>query len=108
MNNVVRYLRAGHRKPKPNWISQIEGRFDRALASIIKQIGPALPAKVSCIMPSGGIRDITINRLLPMSRVDHHSERVPMASSCRGRITVYRRPHTHLLQATEASTSIRE
>ncbi|MGW8278805.1 hypothetical protein ACWGK7_04845 [Sphingomonas aurantiaca] len=75
---------------------------------MIKQIGPALPPKVSCIMPAGGIRDNTINRLLPMSSVDHHSGRVPMASSCRGRITVYRRPHKHLLQAPETSTSIRE
>lgn len=35
--------------------------------------------RVRCVIPSGGIRDNTINRLLLMSSVDQYAERVPMA-----------------------------
>lgn len=84
MRSVARYLdKTVKAAPKPNWESQIPGRFSTAHAALQgelqRTVAPALPAKVQCIMPSGGIRDNTINRLLLMSSVDHYSERVPMA-----------------------------
>lgn len=84
MRDVVRYLSTAERAaPKPNWESQLPRRFATAHAALQKELmrtsAAALPAKVLCIMPSGGIRDNTVNRLLLMSSIDNYSERVPMA-----------------------------
>lgn len=84
MRGVARYLDTSARTgPKPNWESQLPRRFataHAALQTVLAGSGsPALPANLQCIMPSGGLRDNTVNRLLLMSSVDHYSDRVPMA-----------------------------
>lgn len=84
MRDIECYLiRRGRAAPKPNWESQLPKRFATTHAALQEELrragAPALAAKVHCIMPSGGIRDNTVNRLLLMSSVDQYSERVPMA-----------------------------
>lgn len=84
MRDVVRYLsRTGRTMPKPNWESQLPKRFAAAHGTLQKELtrtgASSLTAKVRCIIPSGGIRDNTINRLLLMSSVDHYADQVPMA-----------------------------
>lgn len=103
VHDIVRHLTAKDRKPKPNWASQLKGRFARAHAGMGAEIrkhgAPSLPARIECIAPSGGIRDNTINRLLLMSNVDHHADHVPMAFFIqRPDPTFYRRSHFEILR----------
>lgn len=84
MSDVFRYLTVTIDKgAKPNWESQLPRRFSVAHAGLQNLISkadpPALIAKMRCIMPSAGIRDNTINRLLLMSSVDHYLDNVPIA-----------------------------
>lgn len=84
IGDVFRYLTVTSKKGgKPNWESQLPRRFAAAHAGLQDLIGkaeaPALIAKVQCIIPSAGIRDNTINRLLLTSSVDHYLDAVPIA-----------------------------
>jgi hypothetical protein len=84
LHDALRYLATVKRTgAKPNWESQLPGRFARAYAAIERAIlktgTPTGSAKVKCIIPAKGIRDNTINRLLVTSSVDHYAESVPMA-----------------------------
>jgi hypothetical protein len=99
IQDVVRYLRTtGGAGPKPNWESQLPKRFAAAHGALQKVLAgtgaPSLIGRVRCIIPSGGIRDNTINRLLLMSSVEHYAERVPMALFIERRDpTTYPRDH---------------
>ncbi len=84
MRNVFKYLsNIGDRGPKPNFEAQLTARFARAHAlvqSAIKKARiPAKEARISCLFPSGGIQDHTVNRLLLMSSSESHLLSVPMA-----------------------------
>ncbi len=82
--DVFRYLsNLGDRGPKPNVEARLTARFARAhapaQATIAKADVPAKEARISCVFPSGGIQDNTVNRLLLMSSSERHLPSVPMA-----------------------------
>lgn len=84
LHGTFRYLTArGEGRKKPNWESQLPGRFANAHADMRKAIeatgAPAVSGMVQCLFPVGGVRDNTTDRLLLMTSVDHHLDRVPMA-----------------------------
>jgi hypothetical protein len=84
MRDVFKYLsKLGIRGPKPNWESQLAGRFARAhaplQAAVRKLHTPAKAARVSGFFPLSGIQDNTVNRLLLMSSSENHLASVPMA-----------------------------
>lgn len=71
------------RGPKPNFEASINAEFKRIHASTMraaKKSGAHLSeAQVSCLWPTGGIQDNTVNRLLLMSSSEHHLTSAPMA-----------------------------
>ncbi len=82
--DVFRYLsNLVDRGPKPNVEARLTARFARAhgpaQATIAKADVPAKEARISCVFPSGGIQDNTVNRLLLMSSSERHLPSVPMA-----------------------------
>lgn len=74
-------LRDGQRKP--NVEQSLTARFTRAhgptQAIIRKEVTDATVARVTCALPTGGLQDHTVNRLLLMSNSEHHLPAVPMA-----------------------------
>jgi hypothetical protein len=84
MRDVFKYLaNLGDRRPKPNFEAHLTARFARAhapaQATIEKARISAKKARISCVFPSGGIQDNTVNRLLLMSSSERHLPSVPMA-----------------------------
>lgn len=84
IRDVSKYLsNLGDRPPKPNREAQLNSRFVKvhapAQAAIKKSCIPVKKARISCVLPSGGIRDNTVNRLLLMSSSERHLPSVPMA-----------------------------
>jgi hypothetical protein len=82
--DIFKYLaRLSERGPKPNREAQLIGRFGKvhaaAQAAIKKARVPAKEARISCVFPSRGIQDNTVNRLLLMSSSEKHLPSVPMA-----------------------------
>ena len=82
--DIFKYLaRLGERGPKPNREAQLMGRFGKVhaatQAAIKKARVPAKEARISCVFPSRGIQDNTVNRLLLMSSSEKHLPTVPMA-----------------------------
>ena len=61
----------------------LTARFARAHGStqaiIRKEVTDVTVARVSCALPTNGIQDHTVNRLLLMSNSEHHLPAVPMA-----------------------------
>ena len=84
MRDAFKYLaNIGVRRPKPNFEAHLTARFARthapAQATIEKACISAKKARISCVFPSGGIQDNTVNRLLLMSSSERHLPNVPMA-----------------------------
>jgi hypothetical protein len=84
MRDIFKYLsNLSNRGPKPNREAQLTGRFAKAHAPVqtaIKKVRVlAKTARISCVFPSGGIQDNTVNRLLLMSSSESHLPNVPMA-----------------------------
>ena len=84
VRDIFKYLtRLGVRGPKPNREAQLISRFAKihapAQAAITKARVPAKEARISCVFPSRGIQDNTVNRLLLMSSSEKHLPSVPMA-----------------------------
>jgi hypothetical protein len=84
IRDIFKYLsNLSNREPKPNREAQLTGRFAKAHALVqtaIRKAGvPAKKAGISCVFPSGGIQDNTVNRLLLMSSSERHLPSVPMA-----------------------------
>jgi hypothetical protein len=82
--DIFKYLaRLSERGPKPNREAQLIGRFGKvhaaAQAAIKKARVPAKEARISCVFPSRGIQDNTVNRLLLMSSSEKHLPSVPIA-----------------------------
>lgn len=71
------------RGTKPNRESQLFGRFSRSHASAQRNLQKAgaimKQARITCVMPEGGIQDNTVNRLLLMSSSEEHLSNVPAA-----------------------------
>jgi hypothetical protein len=84
MRDIFKYLsNLSNRGPKPNREAQLTGRFAKAHATVQTAINKvrvlAKTARISCVFPSGGIQDNTVNRLLLMSSSESHLPNVPMA-----------------------------
>jgi hypothetical protein len=84
MRDIFKYLsNLSNRGRKPNREAQLTGRFGKAHAPVqtaIKKVRVlAKTARISCVFPSGGIQDNTVNRLLLMSSSESHLPNVPMA-----------------------------
>lgn len=84
MRKVFKYLSAVSAKgPKPNVEASLNAEFKRVQTSTVlavkKSESHLSEARVSCLWPSGGIQDNTVNRLLLMSSSEHHLASVPMA-----------------------------
>jgi hypothetical protein len=82
--DIFKYLaRLSERGPKPNREAQLISRFAKihgpAQAAIKKARIPAGEARISCVFPSSGIQDNSVNRLLLMSSSERHLPSVPMA-----------------------------
>ncbi|MGD9658027.1 MAG: hypothetical protein AB7U61_10395, partial [Methylocystis sp.] len=84
MRKVFKYLSVcSERIPKPNVEASLKAEFERVHTSTVpaaKKSGVQLSqARVSCLWPTGGIQDNSINRLLLMSSSEHHLASAPMA-----------------------------
>ncbi|TKT72587.1 DUF4238 domain-containing protein [Afipia massiliensis] len=84
VRDIFKYLsNLRERGPKPNREAQLTARFARAhqqFQSAIKKTRMATEeARISCVFPSDGIQDNTVNRLLLMSSSEMHLPSVPMA-----------------------------
>jgi hypothetical protein len=84
LRDIFKYLsNLEKRGVKPNREAQFVGRFGRVhtarQASLKKIGGPMKNGRVACVLPSDGIQDNTVNRLLLMSSSEHHLSKVPMA-----------------------------
>ena len=84
VRDIFKYLtRLAVRGPKPNREAQLSSRFAKihapAQAAITKAGVLAKEARISCIFPSRGIQDNSVNRLLLMSSSEKHLPSVPMA-----------------------------
>jgi hypothetical protein len=84
MQDTFKYLsNLGDRGPKPNREAQLTSRFAKAHAPVQTAIKkariPTKEARISCVFPSGGIQDNSVNRLLLMSSSERHLPSVPMA-----------------------------
>jgi len=84
IGDIFKYLsNLSDRGPKPNREAQLTSRFARAHAPVQTAIRktriPAKKARISCVFPSEGIQDNTVNRLLLMSSSERHLSSVPMA-----------------------------
>lgn len=89
MRKVFKYLLAFPKGgAKPNFEASLNAEFKRVHASTVqvtKKSGAQLSeARVSCLLPAGGIQDNTVNRLLLMSSSEHHLASVPMALFVKG------------------------
>ena len=89
LRKVFKYLSAFPRKgAKPNFEASLNAEFNRIHTSTVqvaKKSGAQLSeARVSCLLPAGGIQDNTVNRLLLMSSSEHHLASVPMALFVKG------------------------
>ncbi|HML92972.1 DUF4238 domain-containing protein [Methyloceanibacter sp.] len=92
MRDVFKYLsNLGDRGSKPNFEAHLTARFARAhapaRATIEKARLPTKDARISCLFPSGGIQDNTVNRLLLMSSSEWHLPSVPMSFFIEERVT---------------------
>lgn len=84
VRKIFKYLSGlSERGPKPNVEASINAEFKRVLVSTVpaaKKSGAQLSeARVSCLWPTDGIQDNTVNRLLLMSASEHHLASAPMA-----------------------------
>lgn len=84
MRKAFKYLSAFPTKgAKPNFEASLNAEFKRVHASTVQFAKKSgihfLEARVSCLWPTGGIQDNTVNRLLLMSSSEHHLASVPMA-----------------------------
>jgi hypothetical protein len=84
MRKIFRFLSAfPARGAKPNFEASLIAEFRRIHTSTVrvaKKSGAHLAeARVSCLWPTGGIQDNTVNRLLLMSSSEHHLASAPMA-----------------------------
>lgn len=84
IRDIFKYLsNLSDRGPKPNREAQLTSRFAKAHSPVQTAIKkariPAKEARISCVFPSGGIQDNTVNRLLLMSSSERHLPSVPMA-----------------------------
>lgn len=84
MRDVFRYLSdLGDRGAKPNREAHLNARFVKTHAPAQTAIEKARvlinQGRVSCVFPTGGIQDNTVNRLLLMSSSERHVPNVPMA-----------------------------
>lgn len=84
MRKVFKYLSALSAKgPKPNVEASLNAEFRRVQALTVpaaKKSGAHLSeTRISCLWPTGGIQDNTVNRLLLMSSSEHHLASAPMA-----------------------------
>ena len=84
LRGLVRYLlNLAERGAKPNWEAQLVGRFAKAHSEAQTKLQKldvrASEGRISCVFPSGGIQDNTVNRLLLMSSSEKHLWNVPMA-----------------------------
>lgn len=84
MKKVFKYLSGlSARGPKPNVEANLNAEFKRIHASTVpvaKKTGAHLSeARMTCLWPTGGIQDNTVNRLLLMSSSEYHLASAPMA-----------------------------
>lgn len=84
MRDMFNYLlRLEERGMKINREAQFAGRFKKihaaAQATLKKSGVESRRGRISCVMPSSGLQDNTINRLLLMSSSERHLSSVPMA-----------------------------
>jgi hypothetical protein len=91
IRDIFKYLsNLSDRGPKPNREAQLTSRFAKAHAPVQTAIKkariPAKEARISCVFPSGGIQDNTVNRLLLMSSSERHLPSVPMAFLLKGKL----------------------
>lgn len=91
IRDILKYLSSlSDRGPKPNREAQLTSRFAKAHAPVQTAIKkariPAKEARISCVFPSGGIQDNTVNRLLLMSSSERHLPSVPMAFFIKERV----------------------
>ena len=82
--DTFRYLSGlADRGRKLNWEAHIAARFARDHAAAQAKLRRAgisdNAARLSCVIPSTGIQDNTVNRLLLMSSSERHLPNVPMA-----------------------------
>jgi hypothetical protein len=79
------------RGSKPNREAQLNSRFAKTHAPIQTAIRRARvtmeKARISCVFPSGGIQDNTVNRLLLMSSSETHLPSIPMAFFIESQVT---------------------
>jgi len=77
--DIFKYLaKLSERGPKPNREAQLIGRYGKVHAAAQAAI-KTKEARISCVFPSRGIQDNTVNRLLLMSSSEKHLPSVPMA-----------------------------
>jgi hypothetical protein len=84
VRDIFKYLaKLDDRGPNPSREAQLISRFAKmhlpAQAAIKKARVPTKEARISCVFPSRGIQDNTVNRLLLMSSSESHLSSVPMA-----------------------------
>jgi hypothetical protein len=84
IGDIFKYLsNLSDRGSKPNREAHLTSRFTKVhapvQATIRKARIPVKKARISCLFPSGGIQDNTVNRLLLMSSSEGHLSSVPMA-----------------------------
>jgi len=84
MAAISNYLsNVGRLGRKPNREAQLVSRFRKSHSAAQAKVRKAKvlkkSARISCVFPSHGIQDNTINRLLLMSSSERHSQSVPMA-----------------------------
>ena len=84
MADAFRYLAEIEDKgTKPNWEAHLAARFGRihrpAQAALAKSACITVPGRLTCAFPAGGIQNNSVNRLLLMSRSEHHLQSVPTA-----------------------------
>jgi len=99
IRDIFKYLsNLGDRGPKPNREAQLTGRFAKAHQSIQTAVKkariPVNKARISCVFPSKGIRDNTVNRLLLMSSSEKHLPSVPMAFFIQSQRNSYQAQHS--------------
>lgn len=84
MRDAFRYLaQIDERGAKPNWEAGLAARVARlhrdSQARLRKEVASFSSGRIHAMLPSGGIRDNTVNRLLLMCSSEHHLPSVPMA-----------------------------
>jgi len=84
MRKAFKYLSGlSARGRKPNYEASLNAEFKRVQSSTVRAVkksGVGLSeAGVSCLWPTGGIQDNSVNRLLLMSSSEHHLGSAPMA-----------------------------